>query len=294
MIAVSRIGVVGAGQMGSGFAEVCARAGLSVTVACRGEASAERARQRLGRSLDVLERKGKISSDDRAATAGRIRFGVGLGGLRDAQFVLESIPECLSDKVALFAELDTVVRDGEAILASNTSSLPLTRLGGATRDPARVVGVHFFNPVPVMPLVEIISTMRTSADVVKQASSFVTDVLGKQVIHAKDRAGFVVNSLLIPYLLQAVRLLDAGIASAEDIDNGMKLGCGHPMGPLELIDLVGLDTVVAVGDAMFQENKEPTFAPPALLLRMVESGLLGRKSGVGFFDYRKEETCSST
>jgi 3-hydroxybutyryl-CoA dehydrogenase len=145
-----------------------------------------------------------------------------------------------------------------------------------------------------MPLVEIISTMRTSADVVKQASSFVTDVLGKQVIHAKDRAGFVVNSLLMPYLLQAVRLLDAGIASAEDIDNGMKLGCGHPMGPLELIDLVGLDTVVAVGDAMFQENKEPTFAPPALLLRMVESGLLGRKSGVGFFDYRKEETCSST
>lgn len=285
MTDVSRIGVVGAGQMGSGFAEVCARAGLDVAVACRGEASVERARQRLGRSLDVLERKGKITPGDRAETAARIHFGVGLGGLHDAQFVLEAIPERLSDKVALFAELDTVLSSRDAILASNTSSLPLTRLGGATRDPARVVGVHFFNPVPVMPLVEIISTLRTSADVVQEASSFVTDVLGKQVIHAKDRAGFVVNSLLVPYLLQAVRMVDAGVATAEDIDNGMKLGCGHPMGPLALIDMIGLDTVAAVGDAMYQESKEPAYAPPPLLLRMVESGLLGKKTGAGFYCY---------
>jgi 3-hydroxybutyryl-CoA dehydrogenase len=276
MTVISRIGVVGAGQMGGGFAQVCARGGLDVAVACRDEASLERARQRIGRSLETLVRKGKMTASEHAEAVGRIRYGTGLDGLRDRQFVLEAIPERLPDKLALFTELDAAVRDPDAILASNTSSLPL----------ARVIGVHFFNPVPVMPLVEVISALRTSGDVTALTSAFLTDGLGKQVIHAKDRAGFVVNSLLVPYLLHAVRMLEAGIASAPDIDNGMRLGCGHPMGPLALIDLIGLDTIASVGEAMFAEAKEPMYAPPPLLLRMVESGLLGKKTGIGFYPYR--------
>lgn len=285
MTVISRIGVVGAGQMGGGFAQVCARGGLDVAVACRDEAGVERARQRIGRSLDALVRKGKMTASEHAEATGRIRYGTGLDGLRDRQFVLEAIPERLPDKLALFTELDAAVRDPDAILASNTSSLPLARLGSATQNPARVIGVHFFNPVPVMPLVEVISALRTAGDVTALTSAFITDGLGKQVIHAKDRAGFVVNSLLVPYLLHAVRMLEAGIASAEDIDNGMRLGCGHPMGPLALIDLIGLDTIASVGEAMFAEAKEPMYAPPPLLLRMVESGLLGKKTGIGFYAY---------
>lgn len=285
MTVINRIGVVGAGQMGGGFAQVCARGGLDVAVACRDEAGVERARQRIGRSLDALVRKGKMTASEHAEATGRIRYGTGLDGLRDRQFVLEAIPERLPDKLALFTELDAAVRDPDAILASNTSSLPLARLGSATQNPARVIGVHFFNPVPVMPLVEVISALRTAGDVTALTSAFITDGLGKQVIHAKDRAGFVVNSLLVPYLLHAVRMLEAGIASAEDIDNGMRLGCGHPMGPLALIDLIGLDTIASVGEAMFAEAKEPMYAPPPLLLRMVESGLLGKKTGIGFYAY---------
>lgn len=280
-----RIGVVGAGLMGSGFAEVCARAGLDVTVACRGESSLDRARQRVDGSLDRLVRKGKMTEPDRREATKHIRFDVGLHGVRDCQFVLEAISENMASKLALFAELDALIEDPEAILASNTSSLPLARLGGATSHPARVIGTHFFNPVPVMPLVEIISTLRTSDAVVSRSSAFVTGVLGKQVIHAKDRAGFVVNALLVPYMLSAVRMLDGGMASAGEIDNAMKLGCGHPMGPLTLIDLIGSDTVAAVADAMFAETKDPACAPPPLLLRMVETGLLGRKTGSGFYQY---------
>lgn len=282
---IRRVGVVGAGQMGAGFAQVCARRGLDVAVACRSEASLERSRQRVGRALDQLVAKGKLTAAERAQTAGRIRFGTGLGGLADRQFVLEAIPERLADKLTVFAELDAVVEDRQAVLASNTSSLPLARLGSATRDPARVIGVHFFNPVPVMPLAEVISSLRTSRAVTEQTAGFVAGPLGKQVIHARDRAGFVVNSLLVPYLLNAVRMLEAGIASAQDIDNGMRLGCGHPMGPLALIDLIGLDTIASVGEAMFAEAKEPMYAPPPLLLRMVESGLLGKKAGAGFYPY---------
>jgi 3-hydroxybutyryl-CoA dehydrogenase len=285
MIATQRIGVVGAGQMGSGFALVCAQAGLDVSVACRSQASASRAGQRLGQTLAALVRKEKMTAGDSREVAGRVRFSVGLHGLRDCRLILESIPERLPDKRVLFAELDEAIEDPQAILASNTSSLPLARIASATGAPDRVIGVHFFNPVPVMPLVEVISTLRTSQQVVTETSAFVTDVLGKHVIYAKDRAGFVVNSLLVPFLLQAVRMLDAGVASAKDIDDGMRLGCGHPMGPLALIDLIGLDTVAAVGDAMFQETKEPMYAPPPLLLRMVETGLLGRKAGAGFHVY---------
>jgi 3-hydroxybutyryl-CoA dehydrogenase len=283
--AVYQVGVVGAGQMGTGFAQVCARAGLDVVVACRTQASADLARLRFSQALDSLVRKEKITPSARREAADLVRFDTGLGNLRDCQFVLEAIPERLSDKRVLFTELDETVCNPEAILASNTSSLPLARIASATTDPGRVVGVNFFNPVPVMPLVEVISTLRTSERVVSEASAFVTDALGKHVIRAKDRAGFVVNSLLIPYLLQAVRMLDSGDASAQDIDDGMRLGCGHPMGPLALIDLIGLDTVAAVGEAMFQETKEPVYAPPPLLLRMVESGLLGKKAGIGFHTY---------
>jgi 3-hydroxybutyryl-CoA dehydrogenase len=282
---VYQVGVVGAGQMGAGFAQVCARAGLDVAVACRTQASADLAQLRFGQALDSLVRKDKLTPSARREAAGHVRFDAGLGNLRDCQFVLESIPERLPDKRVVFAELDETVCNPKAILASNTSSLPLARIASATSDPGRVVGVHFFNPVPVMPLVEIISTLRTSEHVVSEASAFVTDALGKHVIRAKDRAGFVVNSLLIPFLLQAVRMLDSGVASVKDIDDGMRLGCGHPMGPLALIDLIGLDTIAAVGEAMFQETKEPMYAPPPLLLRMVESGLLGKKAGMGFHAY---------
>jgi 3-hydroxybutyryl-CoA dehydrogenase len=280
-----RIGVVGAGQMGSGFAEVCARAGLDVVVACRSETAAERGKRRLDRSLQTLVSKGKLAEPDRDAAAGHVRFATGLDDLAGSQFVLEAIYESLPDKLELFGKLDAVVDDPQAILASNTSSLPLARLAAATGNPARVVGVHFFNPVQVMPLAEIVSALRTPQSVADRAAAFVTGVLGKQVIHAKDRAGFVVNSLLVPYLLQAVRMLEAGFATAEDIDKGMKLGCGHPMGPLALIDLIGLDTLASVGEAMFAESREPWYAPPPLLRRMTESGLLGRKTGIGFYSY---------
>lgn len=286
MSAVTRVGVVGPGQMGCGFAEVCARAGTDVVVVASGEASAARGRQRLEKSLDRLVGKGKLSADERAETLARIAFSWDLADLADREFVLEATPEDLGRKLAMFTALDEVVSDGDAVLASTTSALSIMKLGRATRDPSRVVGVHLFNPVQVMPLVELISSLATGPATAERARAFLEDVLGKEVVRAKDRAGFVVNSLLVPYLLAAVRLVESGVASAEDVDRGMRAGCGHPMGPLRLIDLIGLDTIAAVGEAMYAETKESLHAPPALLLRMVEGGYLGRKTGEGFFSYR--------
>jgi 3-hydroxybutyryl-CoA dehydrogenase len=283
MTAIDRVGAVGCGQMGAGFAEVCARAGLDVLVVVTGPDSVDRGQRRLRRSLDRAVQKGKLTGADRDAVVDRVAFSTDVKDLRDRQLVLEAVPEDLLVKVDLLAVLDEVLEDPGAVLASTTSAIPIMKLGRATRDPGRVVGLHFFNPVPVMPLVELVSSLRTSAATIDRASSFVVEVLGKQLIRAKDQAGFVVNSLLVPYLLAAVRALEAGGTSAEDIDRGMTLGCGHPMGPLALVDFIGLDTIASVGEAMYEETKEPLYAPPPLLLRMIEGGFVGRKSGRGFY-----------
>ncbi|MFJ7240032.1 3-hydroxybutyryl-CoA dehydrogenase [Streptomyces olivaceus] len=285
MTAIERVGVVGTGTMGGGLVQVCALAGADVRVVASGRAGAERAERRLAQSLDRQWAKGRITEAVRNAAVARVSFGTDLKSLADRQFVLESITESLPAKQDVFRVLDEVVEDPAAVLASNTSSIPIASLGSVTRDPGRVVGAHFFNPVPVMPLVEIIGSLCTSAATSDRAEEFVTRTLGKQVIRVGDRPGFMVNALLVPFLFSAVRMLDAGVADAEDVDRGMTLGCGHPMGPLALLDLIGLDVIVAVGEAMYAESRDPACAPPTLLLRMVECGLTGRKSGRGFHTY---------
>ncbi|MGV9393264.1 3-hydroxybutyryl-CoA dehydrogenase [Streptomyces olivaceus] len=285
MTAIERVGVVGTGTMGGGLVQVCALAGADVRVVASGRAGAERAERRLAQSLDRQWAKGRITEAERNAAVARVSFGTDLKSLADRQFVLESVTESLPAKQDVFRVLDEVVEDPAAVLASNTSSIPIASLGSVTRDPGRVVGAHFFNPVPVMPLVEIIGSLCTSAATSDRAEEFVTRTLGKQVIRVGDRPGFMVNALLVPFLFSAVRMLDAGVADAEDVDRGMTLGCGHPMGPLALLDLIGLDVIVAVGEAMYAESRDPACAPPTLLLRMVECGLTGRKSGRGFHTY---------
>lgn len=282
---VRKVGVVGCGQMGAGFAEVCARRGLDVLVVASSPESVDRGRDRLHRSLERLTRKEKITAAERDAALDRVSFTTDLKELRDRQFVLESIAEDLPAKLELFAALDAVVESADAVLASNTSSIPIMKLARPTADPGRVIGVHFFNPLQVMPLVEVVRSLRTSDATADRTVAFLTGTLGKQVVRAKDQAGFLVNSLFVPFLLAAVRMVEAGAASAEDVDRGMTQGCGHPMGPLALVDLIGLDTIAAVARAMYEETKEPLHAPPTLLLRMVEGGLLGRKSGHGFYPY---------
>jgi 3-hydroxybutyryl-CoA dehydrogenase len=273
--------------MGSGIAEVCARAGLDVLA---GEVSAEAAeagRQRVTSSLDRAVRAGKLSPDDSAVAMSRLTFTTDLGEFADRELVVEAVIEQEQAKAEVLAALDKIVTSPEAIFASNTSSIPIMRLARATSRPARVIGIHFFNPVPVLQLVELIPSLLTSEETYWQAEAFVTATLGKTAVRCQDRAGFVVNSLLIPYLLAAIRMFESGFAAAADIDNGMVLGCGHPMGPLRLADLIGLDTVKAVADSMHAEFKEPLYAPPPLLLRMVDAGLLGRKSSRGFYDYTR-------
>ncbi|MFH8709131.1 3-hydroxybutyryl-CoA dehydrogenase [Streptomyces rubrogriseus] len=282
---VERIGVIGCGLMGSGIAEVSALAGCQVTVVASRPASAERGRDRITASLDRGVRKGRLSREQRDAALRRLAFTTDLDDLRDRQLVVESIREHEQEKLELFAALDRVVKDPAAILATNTSSLPISRIGRATTRPGQVIGTHFFSPVPAMPLVELISSLDTEETVHEQARRFAEDVLGKQVIRSGDRSGFVINALLIPYLLSAVRMVESGFATPEVIDRGMVLGCSHPLGPLKLADLVGLDTVVDVATALYQEFKEPLYAPPPLLMRMVETGRHGRKSGQGFYAY---------
>ena len=271
--------------MGSGIAEVCARAGLDVVVREIDAAAAEAGQRRLTTSLDRGTRSGKLTEEQRDAALARLSFTTDLAELADRQLVVEAVVEDEALKTDVFSMLDKVVLDERAILASNTSSIPVMKLGIATDRPEQVVGIHFFNPVPVLKLVELVTSLLTSPETVTRAESFATDVLHKKVIRSQDRAGFVVNALLIPYLLSAIRMMESGFATAEDIDTGMVEGCNHPMGPLHLTDLIGLDTTMAVADSLYAEFKEPLYASPPLLSRMVEAGLLGRKAGRGFYDY---------
>jgi len=282
---MDRIGVVGAGLMGSGIAEVCARAGLDVLVAEVDAAGLGAGQARIEKSLARAVRSGKLSAGEADAARGRLSYTLDLDDFADRDLVVEAVAEVEDVKVEVFGILDKVIERPDAILASNTSSIPIMKLAMATERPDQVIGIHFFNPVPVLPLVELIPSLLSSPETQDRAEAFAAEVLGKTVVKSQDRAGFVVNALLIPYLLSAIRMLESGFASPEDIDNGMVLGCAHPMGPLRLADLIGLDTTKAVADSMYEEFKEPLYSAPPLLLRMVDAGLLGRKSSRGFYDY---------
>jgi 3-hydroxybutyryl-CoA dehydrogenase len=286
-VGIDRVGVVGAGLMGSGIAEVCARAGADVVVCETDVKTAEAGLARLESSLDRGVRTGKIDAAAREAIVGRVHLTTDLGDLSDRQLVIEAIIESVDEKLEVFTNLDKILEADDAIMASNTSSIPIMKLGMATHRPEQVLGLHFFNPVPVQHLVELIPSIVTSSAAADRAEEFVGERLQKRVIRSQDRAGFIVNFLFVPYVLSAIRMLESGFASADDIDAGMVEGCSHPMGPLALADLIGLDTIKAVADSMYEEFKEPLYSPPPLLSRMVEAGLLGRKRGRGFFDYAK-------
>jgi 3-hydroxybutyryl-CoA dehydrogenase len=284
-VEVEKVGVVGCGLMGSGIAEAAARTGLDVRVVDLDQSSVERGQDRVAVSLARAQKSGKLSDSDASAALERIVFSTDLGSLHDRQLVVEAVVEAEGEKVAVFEALDKIVEAPDAVLASNTSSIPIMKLAMATGRPSQVIGIHFFNPVPVLPLVELVTSLLTSDETAATADHFASAQLGKQVIRSQDRAGFIVNALLIPYILSAVRMLESGFATAEDIDTGMVKGCAHPMGPLALADLIGLDTTEAVANSLYEEFKEPLFAPPPLLARMVDAGLLGRKSGRGFYGY---------
>jgi 3-hydroxybutyryl-CoA dehydrogenase len=284
---IERVGVVGAGLMGAGIAEVAAKAGTDVTVCDINDAAVSAGRSRIETSLQRAVRSGKLDDEAAMAALARVRFVTDIGELADRQLVVEAVREFEDEKLEVFRSLGKLVIDEDAILASNTSSIPIMKLAVASERPEHVVGLHFFNPVPVMRLVELIPSIVTSSDVADRAEDFMVDGLGKRVIRSQDRAGFIVNALFVPYVLAAIRMLESGFASADDIDAGMVEGCSHPMGPLALADMIGLDTIEAVADSMYTEFKEPLYAPPPLLSRMVEAGLLGRKVGRGFFNYTK-------
>lgn len=285
--AIERVGVVGCGLMGSGIAEVCARAGLDVMIREINSEVAEAGRARLVKSLDRGLNAGKMTEDERDAAVSRLAFTTDIADLADRDLVVEAVVEDEAMKVDIFQQLDRVVTGDDAILASNTSSIPIMKLGTATDRPEQVIGIHFFNPVPVLRLVELVTSLMTSDHTTARSDAFAVDVLHKRVIRSQDRAGFIVNALLIPYLLSAIRMMESGFASAEDIDTGMIEGCSHPMGPLALTDLIGLDTTLAVAESLYEEFKEPLYAPPPVLSRMVDANLLGRKTGRGFYDYQR-------
>ncbi|GFG72045.1 3-hydroxybutyryl-CoA dehydrogenase [Mycolicibacter senuensis] len=282
---IQRVGVIGAGQMGAGIAEVSARAGVDVKVFETTDALATAGRNRIVKSLERGVSKGKITERERDDAVANLTFTIDLGELADRQLVIEAVIEDDTVKSKIFAELDRVITDPDAVLASNTSSIPIMKIAAATASPQRVLGLHFFNPVPVLPLVELVSTLVTDEAAAARTEEFASSVLGKQVVRCSDRSGFVVNALLVPYLLSAVRMLESGFATVEDIDKAIVAGLSHPMGPLRLSDLVGLDTLKLIADKMYEEFKEPLYAAPPLLLRMVEAGQLGKKSGRGFYTY---------
>ncbi len=282
---IEKVAVLGCGLMGSGIAEVCARAGLETTVREVDDELLEAGLGRIRKSLGRAAAKGKLDEKQVDEILGRISGTTRIADLADADLVIEAIVENLEVKTATFAELDRTVQPA-AIFASNTSSLTITELAAATERTDRFIGLHFFNPVPVMKLVEIVRVMGTSEETVAAAQEFVRAV-GKQPVLARDNSGFIVNRLLVPYLLDAIRAVEEGVGSIEDIDQAMQLGCGHPMGPLTLLDFVGLDTTYFIANIMFEEYREKRFAPPPLLKRMVLAGHNGRKSGRGFYDYAK-------
>ena len=288
-----RVGVVGCGLMGSGVAEVAARAGCDVVVVEDSEAAAKTGRDRVRASLDTAVSRAKLDQEIASRAFASLTFVDDFDALSDRELVIEAVPESESLKLEVFRQVDQFVTAADAVLASNTSSIPIMKLAMATRRPEHVIGLHFFNPVPVLPLVEVVPSLLTSVEAEDTARTFATQVLGKQVIRSQDRAGFIVNALLIPYVLSSIRMLESGFASAEDIDAGMVHGCAHPMGPLALADLIGLDTTVAVARSLYEEFKEPLYSAPPMLLRMVDAGLLGRKTRRGFFTYEHRADLST-
>ena len=280
---IARVGVVGCGLMGGGIAQVVAQAGFATTVVEATQDLLDRGLAAVRRNLDGLVDKGRLDAGQRDGAWGRLLGSVRLEDLSEADLVIEAITENVALKKETFGRLDQICPAG-ALLATNTSSCTVTELAAATKRPAQVLGLHFFNPAPVMKLVEVIRTILTSDETIEAAWAFV-QAIGKTPVAAKDTTGFIVNRLLVPYLLEAIRLLETGVASKEDIDQAMKLGCGYPMGPFTLLDLVGLDTTLYVAEVMFAEFREPRLAPPPLLRRMVLAGHLGRKTGKGFYHY---------
>jgi 3-hydroxybutyryl-CoA dehydrogenase len=278
-----RVGVVGCGLMGSGIAEVCARAGFPVLVREVSEEVLLSGLARIDRSMARAVERGKLSAADRDAARARIRGTTVLGDLRECDIVLEAIIEDMDEKKRLYAELDGICPP-ESVFASNTSSLSITEMASVTRRPERFLGLHFFNPVPVMKPVEMVRGLRTSEETLAAGRAF-CERLGKTVVACKDYPGFIVNLLLVPYLLDAVRALEMGVASREDIDTAVQLGLNHPMGPLTLLDFVGIDTTYYIAEAMFKEFKDPRYAAPPLMRKMVLAGHHGRKTGKGFYDY---------
>jgi 3-hydroxybutyryl-CoA dehydrogenase len=280
---IGELGVVGAGFMGSGIAESAARAGVAVKLYEPEDAPLHQSRGRIEASVARVVERGRLSEEDAAALVERIEWSTDLEALGGVDLVVEAIVEDEDVKSRTFSQLDEVLRP-EAILASNTSSIPIAGLAAATGRPDRVLGLHFFSPVPVMKLVEVVVGLDTAPETVARAEAF-AEQIGKTAIRTKDRSGFIVNFLLVPYLMAAVRMYEEGFASREDIDEGMKLGCGHPMGPLTLCDFIGLDVLYSVCDSLYEEFKRDEYAPPPLMKRMVVSGHLGRKTGRGFYEY---------
>jgi len=285
MTALKRVGVVGCGLMGSGIVQVSAQAGIETIVREVDQPTLDKGLARIRKFLEDGVAKGKVTAEEKDRVLGSIKGTTKLEDLAPCELVVEAVVENIAAKREVFSILDKALKP-EAVLASNTSSLSITEIAAATARPERVLGLHFFNPVPLMKLVEIIRALPTSDATFERARGFVGQI-GKTAVVCKDTPGFVVNRLLVPYLLDAVRLLESGVASREDIDNGMKLGCGYPMGPLTLLDFVGLDTTYYIANIMFEEFRQPQFAPPPLLKRMVLAGYMGRKSGRGFYEYGK-------
>jgi 3-hydroxybutyryl-CoA dehydrogenase len=283
---IRKVGVLGCGLMGAGIAEVAARAGFETVVREVSEEVVEKGLAKLRGSLDKAVERGKLEAAERDKAWGRLHGAVDLAALAECDLIVEAIVENLDEKRKTFAALDAVVKEG-ALFASNTSSLTITQIAMATRRPERFVGLHFFNPVPVMKLVEVVRTLLTSQEAYDTALEVVR-AFGKEPVTARDNSGFIVNRLLVPYLLDAVRAYEEGVGSIEDIDKAMQLGCGYPMGPFTLLDFVGLDTTYYIANIMFEEYREKRFAPPPLLKQMVLAGRLGRKSGRGFYEHSRK------
>ena len=289
---IQKVGVLGGGLMGSGIAQVCASAGYPTVVREISDALCEKARGNIDKTLAKGVEKGKTTEEQRAATLEQLTFTSDLSALRDCDLIIEAVVEDLELKNALWKELDSIC-PAHTIFASNTSSLTIAAMAAATKRPDKMLGLHFFNPVPVMKLVEVVRTVTTSGETFDRVFEFASSV-GKEPIAAKDSSGFVVNLLLVPYMLDAINALQSNVASIEDIDKGMQLGAGHPMGPFALLDFVGLDTVYKIAEIMFDEYREKRYAPPPLLKRMVLAGMYGKKSGKGFYDYSQNPPRVST
>lgn len=280
---VTKVGIIGCGIMGSGIVEVCAKAGVDVVYVEVDQGRADRGRASIEKSLAKAVEKGKLDASARDEALARIRGTTELRDVADVDLVIEAVTEDLETKKTVFRQLDDVTKP-EVILATNTSTLPIAELAAVTNRPDKVLGLHFFNPAAVMKLLEVIRGLTTSEETIEFSRAF-GERIGKTTVLAKDRAGFIVNFLLIPFLNSAVQMLDDGVATREDIDTGVQLGLGHPMGPLTLLDLIGLDTAVHASNVLYEEFKDPLYSPPTLLKRMVAAGYLGRKSGKGFYDY---------